>query len=228
MILEKRTHIEGSFEELVKQAEHGDKILLLEGDTSHWEIDYNSYLFYHSRLGTIYRNGQPFLKGVTGKWAVYSKGILLLEDKCIRNEENRDKALYKGEYSQCEEVDGKLVIRKGSVLRVNGKTPIYEEDMTDEFEFRSHPLGFVIVRWKTVYLNGTKEIFTFKHSVNKSWCVHERGIAIHRDHTFYVNDCLPIYSDWCTTWVTHRDGLVIEQNDRVYFVVLKPNQTQSS
>ncbi len=220
MILEKITKHDGSMEELLQLAQHGDKILLHQGDTSQWAMSYSGLNFYHSALGCIYRNGEKILEGITGTWGTCGEKLILIEDRKITDLLEGDQVLFEGEFDSWEEMgDGSLLVRKGDRILKDGK-PIYDGE-TAAFKLEFHPKGFSIERYDTIYLNGTRMIFKFPTKKQPDWRGHELGVVVCNANTFYLNNSFPIHSDWCTAWGTHKHGLILEQEDKVYLVVLK-------
>jgi hypothetical protein len=219
MQLEKIDWIDGTIEELLPQAKHGERIFLGENwDAETLVFNPTKPRFYHSDQGTIFCNDTPILRNIHDEWGTCGDRILLIRSDEIVDAHSGE-VLYRGNYQEWDEASaGRFLVKNEETLLLNGKNLAYTSPTP--FDFGYHPLGFYVLKDGAIYLNGTEHIAD--EPSDGWWEFHQKGLIVYRNGGFYLNNVHLLYAEeGVEEWYAHQEGLVICKKSHIYLVVLK-------
>jgi len=218
MKLIKKIAVEGSLQELLKQAAPGEPIVVCESDTGdYWTTHARGVVF--PRKDQLLLNGEEVLyAGQINDFGAYEDEFVILQGKdLIFGKEqtflrNGLDVLYKGTYDNWQMHPAGVVIRNDKKLLLNGTYLIYEGDFE---EWGVHKEGVVLRNGDKFLLNGDKTLYEGDWDAWKSTV--GAGLVIERDSHIHLQDgkCLKIPSrELGEEWQLHPQGVIFQIDDQ--------------
>ena len=218
MKLIKTLVVEGSLEELLKQAAPGEHIVVCESDTGdYWGTHPRGVVF--PEKDQLLLNGEEVLYvGEFNDWGTHGEEFVILQGKdlifgqdqtFLRN--GRD-VLYKGSYDTWKMHPEGVVIQQGKKLLLNGSHLLYEGDFE---EWALHPKGVVVRIGDRFLLNGEELLYEGEWSEWESTA--EIGFVIENDNQLFFEDGRHIRlpsTEGYVGWHIHSLGAIFQTKNQ--------------
>jgi hypothetical protein len=199
-----------SLDELIKEAQTGDRISLYKGKIE--------AVAPHPEGFVIFQNNQILLNGIkllisTNLYSipdVHPQGFSFdWKEEIWLN----GKVFYEGEYSDyCEHPEGFIIEKNSDELWLNGKELLYKGYWHDGYTW--HPQGVIVDRDEELWLNGKEFLCKMDDCDNYQPC--ENGFVLERGDELLLNAKQLLYKGEWNFWEACKCGVIICKDNEVW------------